>query len=88
MPNHAGSGSSAFVSHGRIRWAAQKPGRDSSFSPGNERSIVKSVDQHPPRLPATGDLRGRAGETVVAKKALNDAVALQKKLDVCIKADD
>ncbi|MEV3912937.1 MULTISPECIES: hypothetical protein [Streptomyces] len=28
------------------------------------------------------------GETAAAKKALNDAAALQKKLDACIKADD
>ena len=28
------------------------------------------------------------GETVAAKKALNDAAALQKKLDACIKAEE
>ncbi|WP_458248324.1 hypothetical protein [Streptomyces sp. MAI_2237] len=28
------------------------------------------------------------GETAAAKKALNDAAALQRKLDACIKADD
>ncbi|GHH04590.1 hypothetical protein [Streptomyces lanatus] len=28
------------------------------------------------------------GETAAAKKALNDAAAIQKKLDACIKAED